>query len=92
MRNVNNKKIRIEKYDLNYIFVDKQVFFKGEIGNLSKEIIHYIDPTRNKQFYSKYAAEFFEINMRTLGRYKLDGVPFGCQPVIVYIEEIEKEE
>ena len=92
VRSLNNKKISIEKYDLTYIFVDKKVFIKDERGDLSKEIIHYIDPTRNKSFYSKYAAEFFEINMRNLGRYRLDGVPFGCQPVIVYIEEIEEDE
>lgn len=87
---MDNKKVSIEKYDLDYILVDKKVFIKDETGNLGKEIIDYIDPTRNKQLYAKYAAEFFEINMKTLGKYRLDGVLFSCQPVIVFIEEIEK--
>ena len=84
------KKVRIEKYNLSYIFVEKKVFIKHEISQGSQEIIDYIDPTKNKKFYSRYAAEFFDINMGTFGRYRLDGVPFGCQPVIVFIEKTEK--
>jgi len=68
----------------------KKVFIKDEMSDVSKEVIDYIDPTQNKNFYSKYAAEFFDINMRTIGRDRLDGVPFGCQPVIVVIEEMNK--
>lgn len=83
-------KISIKKYNLSYMFVDKKVFIKHEISQSNHEIIDYIDPTKNKNFYSRYAAEFFDINMGTIGRYRLDGVSFGCQPVIVFIEEIEK--
>lgn len=85
-----NKIVRVEKYDFKYILVDERTFTKSdEVNDLSKEIIHYIDPTQNKNFYFNYAAEFFDINMRTTGRYRLDGVPFGCHPVIVFVEEVE---
>lgn len=84
------KKVSIEKYNLSYIFIDKKVFIKKELSDSSQEIIDYIDPQKNKSFYSRYAVEFFDINMGTIGRYRLDGVPFGCQPVIVFIEELEK--
>lgn len=84
------KKVRIEKYNTSYILVEKKVFIKYEISQCNKEIIDYIDPTKNKDFYFRYAAEFFDINMGTYGRYRLDGVPFGCQPVIVFIEKVKK--
>lgn len=86
------KKCKVQEFNQDYMMIDeKEMCFEEEYP--SKEQFEYItDKVVHedvKEYSIEHSANLGLINMGEIGKYRLDGVPFGFNAFIITIEESE---
>lgn len=84
------KKCTVQEFNQNYMMTDeKEMIFEVEYP--SKEQFDYITDRvvheDVKEYSIEHSADLGLINMGEIGKYRLDGVPFGFNAFIITIEE-----
>lgn len=87
------KKMKIQEFSQNYMMIDeKEITFEEEYP--SKEQFDYITNRvvheEVKEYSIEHSANLGLINMGEIGKYRMDGVPFGFKAFIITIEESDK--
>lgn len=83
------KKMKIQEFDQDYIMIDeKEIIFEEEYP--SREQFDYItDKVVHedvKEYDIEYSAMLQTIRMGEIGKYRMDGVPYGFNAFIITIE------
>lgn len=84
------KKMKIQEFDQKYMMIDeKEMIFEEEYPNRKQSdyILDKISHQEVKEYNIKYSAMVQTIRMGEIGKYRLDGVPFGFNAFIIIIEE-----
>lgn len=83
------KKCKIQEFDKNYMMIDeKEMIFEEEYPDKDQcdYILAKIVHKEFKEYNIEYSAMIQTIRMGEIGRYRIDGVPFGVNAFIITIE------
>lgn len=85
------KKLTIQEFDKEYIQIDQETLYFEEYptNEQLKMITEKYNHFENKGFNIAYMGDFASIQFAEVGRYRIDGIPFGFN---AYIFTIEKED
>lgn len=83
------KKCKIQEFDQNYmLFNEKEMSFEEyPERDQSDYILDKISHQQVKEYNIEYSAMVQTIYMGEIGKYRLDGVPYGLNAFIITIEE-----
>lgn len=84
------KKLTIQEFDKEYIQIDQKEIHFEDYPTLdqTKWIIEKYDHQDSDGFKTAYMGDFASIQFGEVGRYRIDGIPFGFN---AYIFTIDKE-
>lgn len=85
------KKMKIQEFNQNYIMInEKEMIFEEEYPSKYQfdYIMDKVNHSDNKEYNIEYSAMIQTIHMGEVGKYRLDGVPFGFNAFIITIEEM----
>lgn len=83
------KRCKIQEFDQNYMMIDEKemIFECYPDREQSNYILDKISHQEVKEYDIEYSADSTDINLGEIGKYRLDGVPFGFNAFIITIEE-----
>ncbi|EDP68555.1 hypothetical protein CAT7_04794 [Carnobacterium sp. AT7] len=84
------KKCTIQEFNHNYMMIDeKEMIFEEEYPDREQSyyILDKISHQEVKDYNIEYSAMIQTIRMGEIGKYRLDGVPFGFNAFIITIEK-----
>lgn len=84
------KKCKVQEFDKNYMMIDeKEMIFEEEYPDREQYdyILDKISHQEVKEYNIEYSATVQTIRMGEIGKYRLDGVPFGFNAFIITVEE-----
>lgn len=83
------KKSTVQEFDQNYMMIDEKemIFEEYPDREQSDYILDKISHQEIKEYNIEYSAMVQTIHMGEIGKYRLDGVPYGFNAFIITIEE-----
>lgn len=86
------KKCKIQEFNQDYMMIEeKEMIFEEEYPDREQSdyILDKISHQEIEEYDIKYSAMIQTIRMGEIGKYRMDGVPFGFNAFIITIEESE---
>lgn len=84
------KKCKVQEFNQDYMMIDeKEMVFEEEYPNREQSdyILEKISHQEVREYNIEYSAMIQTIHMGEIGKYRLDGVPYGFNAFIITIEE-----
>ena len=84
------KKMKIQEFNQSYMMInEKEMVFEEEYPSREQSdyILDKISHQEVKDYNIEYSAMVQTIHMGEIGKYRLDGVPYGFNAFIIIIEE-----
>lgn len=83
------KKCKVQEFNQDYMMIDEKdmIFEEYPDREQSNYILDKISHQEVKEYDIEYSADSTDINLGEIGKYRLDGVPFGFNAFIITIEE-----
>jgi len=88
------KKLTIQEFNQNYMMIaEKTMIFEEEYPDKKQfdYITNKVYHPEIKEYEVKYSAILQLIHMGEVGKYRMDGVPFGINAIIITIEVDDEE-
>ena len=83
------KKMKIQEFNQDYMMIEeKEMVFEEEYPDREQSdyILEKISHQEVREYNIEYSAMIQTIHMGEIGKYRLDGVPFGFNAFIITIE------
>lgn len=84
------KKMTIQEFNQNYMMIDEKDMVFEEDYPSKEQFLYITDKVVHedvKEYSIEHSAMIQTIHMGEIGKYRLDGVPFGFNAFIITIEE-----